>query len=62
MIPTGGRADVMVRCQEEGTFRLMQYDFGKMYPLFSLKVEGPKVESTDLEKWTPEYPDYLMDL
>ena len=58
-VPTGGRADLMVRCGTKGSFRIMQEDDGKMYPLFTLKVDGPKEASEELEKWTPKFPAYL---
>jgi hypothetical protein len=61
-VPTGGRCDLMVRCHTKGSFRIMQEDTGKMYPLFTLKVDGPREASKELEKWAPVFPTYLSDL
>jgi FtsP/CotA-like multicopper oxidase with cupredoxin domain len=62
MIPTGGRADLMVRCHTVGNFKVSQEDVGVMHPLFQVNVEGPKIISDRLHKWRPEYPPYLSDL
>ncbi len=59
LIPTGGRADLMVRCHTPGEFKVSQEDVGVMYPLFEVKVEGPAVESDMLREWAHKFPAYL---
>jgi FtsP/CotA-like multicopper oxidase with cupredoxin domain len=54
-IPTGGRADIMVRCTEAGEFAVSDY----ANTLMTIKVA---VSSDDLPEWSPERPDYLLDL
>lgn len=58
-IPTGGRADIMVRCSTSGTYSVL--DFLEQTAL-TVEVTGSTVSSTDLEAWAPDYPDYLSDL
>ena len=58
-IPTGGRADIMVRCSSSGTYSVL--DFLEQTAL-TVEVSGDTVSSTDLEAWAPTYPDYLSDL
>ncbi len=59
-IPTGGRADLMVRCRKPGIFNVTRDDYGNKVPLFTIKVDGPRVASRrNLKKWTPKYPAYL---
>lgn len=58
-IPTGGRADVMVRCDAVGEYDFI--DFG-YETVLTVQVTGNVTNSTVLEPWTPEYPAYLTDL
>ena len=60
-IPPGGRADLMVRCLQPAT----------TYPVIGLDgvtiatiqtTAAPTVQSADLQRWTPIYPEYLTDL
>ena len=58
-IPTGGRADIMVRCSAAGSFDVVDFD---SLTVLTVIVTGDTVSSTDLEAWTPSYPEYLTDL
>lgn len=58
-IPSGGRADIMVRCSDEGTHIVQDFE-GQT--LMTVEVAGTDVGSTDLETWSPEYPAYLTSL
>jgi len=57
-IPTGGRADVMVRCTSGGTFTMRDY---ASQTVMTLAVSG-SASSTELTSWVPTYPNYLTDL
>jgi FtsP/CotA-like multicopper oxidase with cupredoxin domain len=58
-IPTGGRADIMVRCASDGVFTVSDY----ANTLMTLKVEGSSTTvSSELPEWSPERPEYLEDL
>jgi len=58
-IPTGGRADVMVRCSTAGTYEFLDFEEKIM---LTINVSGSTVSSSDLDAWAPEYPAYLTDL
>lgn len=58
-IPVSGRADIMVRCSEAGSYDVLDW---KEFPIFTVNVTGEPVESSDLTPWAPEYPTYLTDL
>lgn len=58
-IPTGGRADVMVRCSTAGTYEFLDFENKTM---LTVNVAGSTISSSDLSAWTPDYPDYLADL
>jgi FtsP/CotA-like multicopper oxidase with cupredoxin domain len=58
-IPTGGRADVMVRCSAAGTYEFLDFEEKIM---LTVSVTGSTLSSSDLSAWTPDYPAYLTDL
>jgi len=58
-IPTGGRADIMVRCPDAGEYTVTNFDD---QVLMKVTVEGSALSSADLEAWSPDYPAYLTDL
>lgn len=58
-IPTGGRADIMVRCSAAGTYQFLDFQEKTM---LTVSVTGSSVSSTDLVAWEPSYPAYLSDL
>lgn len=58
-IPTGGRADIMVRCTAAGTYTV--YDFEDKI-VMTLEVTDGGVTAADLMDFTPNYPDYLTSL
>jgi len=57
-IPTGGRADIMVRCSTAETVNVLDFDS----TLMTIEVTGTVVASSALSAWTPTYPAYLTDL
>lgn len=57
-IPTGGRADLMVRCSKKGTYTATTFGGDTL----TIQVSGPTVSSVSLPTWTPAYPPYLDDL
>ena len=61
-IPSGGRADIMVRCPDKDTSHIITGFEGALIMEVTVSGEGTEVDSSDLEAWTPEYPDYLTDL
>jgi FtsP/CotA-like multicopper oxidase with cupredoxin domain len=56
-IPTGGRADLMVRCSALGTYPLLDSTGST---IFSVRVQGDAIDSSPLASWTPSYPSYLV--
>jgi hypothetical protein len=52
----GGRADIMVRCPEPSTKYNVNGMGGTMTTIDT--TAGPVAESTDLESWSPVYPEY----
>jgi len=59
-IPTGGRADIMVRCSQAGEYMVTDFDDEV---ILNLRVSGNSVNSRDLERWTPPtIPAYLESL
>jgi len=59
-IPTAGRADVMMRCTQEGTFRV-DWSPGRP-PLMNVNVLPSDSVTLELIPWTPTYPDYIKDV
>jgi len=57
-IPTGGRADLMVRCSKKGTYTMSTFGGETL----TVQVSGPTVSSVSLPTWTPTYPPYLDNL
>jgi len=58
-IPSGGRADVMVRCATASTYTMRDYD---SLTVMTLTVSGSDGGASTLPGWTVNYPDYLTDL
>jgi len=58
-IPTGGRADIMVRCSRAGNYEVVDFDDEV---ILNLRVSGSSVDSDELEPWSPPLPDYLKSL
>ncbi|CAB9506477.1 Multicopper oxidase mco [Seminavis robusta] len=58
-IPTGGRADIMVRCESAGNYTVTDYSGQTLMIAY---VSGTDQVATDLTSWTPTYPTYLTDL
>jgi len=58
-IPSGGRADVMIRCSKEGTYDISDdgYKIGSVTVINTLETPAK-----NLAKWSPTYPNYLHDL
>ena len=57
--PTGGRADVMVRCSTAGSFNVND---GFDQTVWTISVEQGDSVDDDFDSWEPDYPDYLTDL
>jgi len=57
-IPTAGRADVMVRCTEVGSYEVRDWQ----QSIMEVEVSSSNIPATDLVAWSPEYPAYLSDL
>lgn len=59
-IPSGGRADIMVRCMTAGDYTVLDYGG----TLLHLRVQGNAVtNSSPMPQWTPPtIPTYLQDL
>jgi len=57
-IPTAGRADIMVRCQEVGTFEVRDY----AAVLMTVEVTSSDIEAISLQPWTPTFPSYLESM
>jgi len=59
-IPTGGRADIMVRCSSAGDYTAVDFDDEV---ILNLRVRGNRVNSQELEEWGPAVvPPYLISL
>lgn len=58
-IPTGGRADIMVRCTTAGTYQVTDFDG---HTIMTIVVTDGGVTATALQTFSPTYPDYLTDL
>lgn len=59
-IPTGGRADIMVRCEVSGSFSVIDMD---AEVILTLRVSGSSVNSNNLQPWTPaSIPQYVQDV
>eukprot|EP00592_Proboscia_alata_P011310 CAMPEP_0194383244 /NCGR_PEP_ID=MMETSP0174-20130528/66121_1 /TAXON_ID=216777 /ORGANISM="Proboscia alata, Strain PI-D3" /LENGTH=552 /DNA_ID=CAMNT_0039169297 /DNA_START=99 /DNA_END=1757 /DNA_ORIENTATION=- len=62
LIPTGGRADVMVRCNSVGSTTYSAIDREVMRVVVE-ELEGSSMKDNDLIPWAPEVlPKYLQDL
>jgi len=58
-VPSGGRADIMVRCPEAST----TYNIDGIVSGFAtIRTSSTDVNSASLQSWSPNYPDYLSDL
>jgi len=58
-IPTGGRADLMIRCPAASSNYQVTWDGQTIATV----ITGAEiVSSVDFEAWTPSYPTYLQDL
>jgi len=61
-VPTGGRADMMVRCTTSGSYSVTTYDDSASTPTLTIEVHGFALPPTSLPAWTPTYPPYLSNL
>lgn len=59
-IPPGGRADIMVRCDDTATSYTVTHFNGDT--LFTIDMEAVGVTATDLPSWSLPLPDYLEDV
>jgi len=59
-IPTGGRADLMVRCTIPGTYSVTTFNDNSA--TLTIQVSGSALSSSPLPSWTPDYPPYLENL
>ena len=59
-IPTAGRADIMVRCPNAGSFAASDFSGNT---ILNIQVASSAVSPVDLPTWQPpEIPEYLLDL
>lgn len=56
-LTSGCRADVMVRFNKPGLYRIISY--GTL--IGRVDVSASDIESDVMSSWTPEFPDYLED-
>lgn len=67
-IPSGGRADIMVRCpQRNEEYSVGGVKYGdeadpKRRTIARIDASGTPASSTELPEWVPDYPSYLTDL
>lgn len=61
-IPTGGRADLMVRCTSSGTYPVTTFSDNANDPTLTIEVSGTTLPSSNLSVWSPNFPPYLHSL